>query len=322
MVAGVAAAGLLSLGVGGGVASASQLATSARSAVSTFPTKGGILFGGTDGLAKQTAALGRNLAIIRVYYKIGDTFPSFVDSQHMAQGSTVLVSLDSSGQDYTSIAAGQYDTQISAFLAAVNTAAVQNSLSAIFISFEHEPDGPQHASLGTAAQFVAAWQHVHQLAADASLNWNQNAGGRLLWTLILTAHSYAIGTNAGGYWPGTGQADLVAADGYNRFGCGTNPQKTPTTLFTPLLKFATANGALPSIIAEYGSNAADPTAQAAFIAAMQTYLVNHHKKIKAADYWDDTTTTCDFRVDANPGSLAALNTLGASPVMQGTAHNG
>jgi hypothetical protein len=32
--------------------------------------------------------------------------------------------------------------------------------------------------------------------------------------LILTHHTYAVGTNAGGYWPGPGEADIVAADAY------------------------------------------------------------------------------------------------------------
>lgn len=313
IVAGVALAGLLGL-AGAGTASASPAVGK------TFPTKGGILFGGTDGLAKQSTALGRNLAIVRVYYHVGGTFPVYIDMQHMKEGSTLLVSLDSNGQSYASIAAGQYDTQISTFLAAMNQAAITYSLSAIFVSFEHEPDGPAHASLGTPAQFVQAWDHVHQLAASAKLDWNQHAGGRLLWVLILIHHTYAVGTNAGGYWPGHGKADIVAADGYNSVGCGKNPVQTPDELFNPLLSFAAAHGGLPSFIAEWGSSAVRPAAQAQFIAQMQTFLTAHHKKIRAADYWDDSTRTCNYKVDGRPGSLAGLKILGASAVMQGTAH--
>jgi hypothetical protein len=289
--------------------------------VNSFPAKGGMLFGGTDGLAKQTA-LGRSLAIVRVYYNIGGTFPSYIDMQHMKAGSTLMVSLDSNGLDYASIAAEQYDATISAFLAAVNQAAITYNLSSIYISFQHEPDSPQHASLGTAAQFVQAWDHVHQLAASADLDWNQNDGGRLLWVLILTHQTYAEGTNARGYWPGPGEADIAGVDGYNSFGCGTSPQQTPATLFSPVLSFANANGGLPVFIAEWASNAAQPTAQAQYIAQMQTYLTTNKTKIRAAMYWDYGGTNCNYAVDGNPGSLAALNTLGASPVMRGTAHLG
>jgi hypothetical protein len=286
----------------------------------SFPTKGGILFGGTDALAKLAPTdLGRNLAIVRVYYKIGNTFPSYVDAEHMKEGSTLLVSLDSNGQSYASIAAGTYDASITAFLTAVNAAAVQYDLSSIFITFEHEPDTSQHASLGTAAQFVAAWDHVHQLAVSNNLDWNQNAGGRLLWALILTNHTYAVGTDAGGYWPGPGEADIAAVDGYNSYGCGNATLQTPAALFTPVLSFAAANGGLPVIIAEWASNAAQASAQATFITQMQAFLAAHHKKIKAADYWDGAGTTCSYIVDNNSGSLAALKTLGAAAVMQGTA---
>jgi hypothetical protein len=323
----VAAAALAMTGASAATAAASTnsaapLTQNARSAITTFPTKGGILFGGTDGLAKQTTALGRNLGIIRVYYKIGGTFPVYVDAQHMSEGSTLLVSLDSNGQSYASIAAGTYDTQITSFLEAVNQAAITYNLSSIFISFQHEPDSSQHAVYGTPAEFVQAWDHVHQLAVSNNLDWNQNAGGRLLWALILTHHTYAVGTNAGGYWPGPGESDIAAVDGYNSFGCGTNPVQTPAALFSPVLSFAKANGGLPVIIAEWASLASDPTGQAQFITEMQTYLTTNHTKIKAAMYWDDGGANCSYVVDNNPGSLAALKTLGAASVMQGTAHMG
>jgi hypothetical protein len=290
--------------------------------LNSFPTKGGTLFGGTDGLAKQTTALGRSLAIVRVYYNIGGTFPSFIDNQHMKAGATLLVSLDSQGDSYATIASGQDDSAITTFLEAVNQAAITNNLSSIYISFQHEPDGPAHASLGTAAQFVQAWDHVHQLAVSNGLDWNQNDGGRLLWVLILIHHTYAVGTNANGYWPGLGEVDIAGVDGYNSFGCGTDPANTPAQLFSPVLTFAKANGGLPVFIAEWASYAGDPTGQAQYTGQMQSYLTSNKTNIKAAMYWDDGGANCSYVVDSNPGSLAALNTLGASSVMQGTAKLG
>jgi hypothetical protein len=295
-------------------------------AVRTFPTKGGILFGGNDGLADLTTQLGRNMAIDRTYYKLGGgTFPSFTDNAHMAAGSTLLVSLDANGHSYKSIIAGTYDTQISTFLTAVNAAAVKYDFSAIFITFQHEPDDPTATveKLGTPAQFIEAWDHVHQLAASADLDWNQNAGGRLVWTLILVHNSYAMGTNAKGYWPGSSVVDAVAADGYNAYGCKAGqPNQKPAEIFGPLLSFAKANGGLPVIIAEWASNAALASNQAKYIKEMQTYLTDNHKKIKAAMYWDDSGPLCSFKIDTNPASIAAMKVLGASADMQGTAHMG
>jgi hypothetical protein len=55
---------------------------------------------------------------------------------------------------------------------------------------------------------------------------------------------------------------------------------------------------------------------------MQSYLAANHTKIKAASYWDDGGSSCGYQVDSNPASIAALATLGAASVMQGTAHIG
>ena len=354
LVAGAAIAGLLSLAAGCGAASASHLVINARPAAAheaiqpaageaslgslrsanrlhkrrrvhvgnSFPTTGGTLFGGNDGLARQTTAFGRNLAIVRVYYQIGGTFPSYIDTQHMKEGATLLVSLDSPGQSYASIAAGQYDATILAFLRAVNRAAFQYGLRSIYVSFQHEPDSPQHAGFGSPAQFVRAWDHVHQLAESASLDWNQ--GGRLRWVLILIHGTYA--GEAGAYWPGSGEADIVAADGYNSYRCGHDWQQqmpTPAELFNPLLSFAAAHG-LPAFISEWGSDTSTSNAQPQFIQQMQAYLASN-RNIAAAMYWDDGGTgrgSCNYRVDGHPASLAAMATLGHSAMMQGSASVG
>ena len=291
-------------------------------AVSTFPTKGGILWGGNDGIAGLATQLGRPLAIVRTYYKLnGNAFPTFNDNKHMAAGSTLLVSLDTNGITYAAITAGTYDTQISAFMSAMNADAIKYNLSAIFFTFEHEPDNKLVANLGTPAQFIAAWDHVHQLAASANLDWNQHLGGRLMWTLILVHNSYAMGTNAKGYWPGPGEVDIVAADGYNAYPCKAGQtNQTPAQIFGATLTFAANNGGLPVFLAEWASDASSPTNQATYIGEMQSYLTNHHRKIKAAMYWDDVGALCSFKIDSNPGSIAAMKTLGASADMQGTAH--
>jgi hypothetical protein len=278
---------------------------------------GSVLFGGNEGLSQQTSALGRRLAIVRVYYHIGETFPTFTDGQHMADGSTLLVSLDSDGPSYSSIAAGRSDTTIRAFLRAVNRAAFQYHLNSVYVSFEHEPGSPQHIGLGSPAEFVRAWDHVHQLAAAAHVDWND--GGRLHWVLILMHSTYAAG-QADSYWPGAGEVDIVAADGYNSFGCGHEWQKqvpTPAELFNPLLAFARARGDLPAFIAEWGSDNATPGAQPQFIREMQAY-VSANNAIAATMYWDDGGSSCNYRVDGRPASLAALATMGHLPLMQGS----
>jgi len=354
VVAGAAVAGLLSLAAGCG-ASGPHLVLNARPAAaheaiqpaagegslgglrlvsrSHTPRKSGthqsvlasgsVLFGGTDSLVGEQGALGRRLAMVRVYYHIGGTFPQASDRRNMTQGSTELISLDSAGTSYASIAAGSKDGSILAFLRSVNQAALQYHLGAIYISFEHEPESPEHVSLGSPAEFVRAWDHVHQLAVAAHLDWNQ--GGRLHWVLILIHTAYQNG-GAGAYWPGSGEADIVAADGYNSYACrvaqyggrlssAANAAVTPALLFSPLIAFARAHGGLPVFISEWGSDLAPAGAQPTFIHEMQAFVA-HNREIGAALYWD-SNHNCSFIVNGNPMSVAALAAMGRSPALQG-----
>ena len=286
-------------------------------------TSGGALFGGNAPLAVEGSNLGRRLAIVRVYYHIGQAFPGPGIRQLMAGGSTLLVSLDSSRASYAQIAAGDQDAQISAFLRAVDQAAIQYHLGAIYISFEHEPDGPKHAGLGSPAQFLSAWDRVHALAESAGLNWND--GGRLHWVLILIHNTYKNG-RAHPYWPGSGEVDIVAADGYNSYACrvaqyggrlssAANAAVTPALLFSPLIAFARAHGGLPVFISEWGSDLAPAGAQPTFIHEMQAFVA-HNREIGAALYWD-SNHNCSFIVNGNPMSVAALAAMGRSPALQG-----
>jgi hypothetical protein len=275
---------------------------------------GSAMFGGNAALIKDEPALGRRLAIVRAYYRIGDVFPRDAYAPHLVAGGTLLVSLDSGGASYAAIAAGAKDGAIVAFLRAVNRAAYRYHVAAVYVSFEHEPDSPQHHGLGSPAGFVRAWDHVHHLAAAAHLNWA--TGGRLHWALILI-HS-SIGRSWGNrFWPGAAEVDVLAVDGYNSYPCRgsnqTQPQ-TPAGLFGPALSFAASHGRLPVFISEWGSTTAAP--QARFIQQMGGYVAGH-RQIKAALYWDDGGSSCSYRVDGHPAALSALRAIGHSPAMQG-----
>jgi hypothetical protein len=285
---------------------------------------GGALFGGDYPLLPYEADLGRTLAIVRLYYFIGDAFPgAYKFGQLMAGGRTLLVSLDSNGASYASIAAGNEDAEITAFLESVNKAAVLHHLGAIYICFEHEPDNDAHRPLGSPAQFVQAWDHVHQLAESARLDWND--GGRLHWVFILIHTSYE-NWRASSFWPGAGEVDIVAADGYNSYGCRTASQAeaatargtapvTPASLFNPLVSFASAHGDLPVFLSEWGSDSIPSDAQSEFISQMQTYVTDQ-PEIAAALYWN-TGGHCSYKINDHPASIAAMATMGQSAALQG-----
>jgi hypothetical protein len=305
----------------------------ARTGTARSGVAGGALFGGTANLAQVQPQLGRKLAIARVYYKLGEPFPQAGDQQLMAAGTTLLVSLDTpqGGPSYASIAAGNYDATISAFLKAVDHAAVQYKLGAIYVDFEHEANDPvHHAGLGGPAEFVAAWDHIHQLAASEGLNWYQ--GGRLHWVLILTHVAYYNG-QAQQFWPGSSEVDVIAVDGYNSGECRQATARNPTpketvpespgVLFDSALDFASHVGGLPVFISEWGSTSyALPKVQPGFINDMQAYVAAH-PQIAGAMYWDDTKGgMCGYEVNNHPRSVAAMAAMGRSAAMQGTVDLG
>jgi beta-mannanase len=234
----------------------------------------------------------------------------------MAGGRTLLVSLDSKDTSYASIAAGSQDTAIMNFLKAVNQAAIKYNLGSIYVTFEHEPDNESHRSLGPPAQFVQAWDHVHQLAVSAHLDWND--GGRLHWVLILIHDTYSS-WRMGEFWPGNSEVDLVAADGYNSFGCGSGGQKqpqTPTDTFGPILSFAASHGNLPVFLGEWGSDDIPSGEQATYINQMQSYVASN-SEIAGAMYWDTHVGNCNYKVDGNSASISALAAMGQSTALQG-----
>src|SRR5215831_12008346 len=262
-----------------------------------------VMFGGDVPLTKEEPQLGRTLAIVRVYDLIGQRFPNRREATFMSHDSTIL-----------------------AFLESVEQAAVKYRLRAIYVTFEHEANNTsKHAALGSPAEFIRAWDHVHQLATGAHLDWNQ--GGRLHWVLILTHYGYINGS-AASYWPGAGEVDIIAADGYNTGGCrhpgrgGQDPPVTPSSLFSDVVSFAVAHGRMPIFIAEWGSVAyPSPGVRVGFIRQMQAF-VDANPLIAAALYWDSEVPHCNYEINNSSSSLAALASMGRAPQMQGKVTGG
>jgi len=289
----------------------------------------GVMFGGSVPLVAQESALGRTLAIVRVYDLLGQPFENRAMDSFMSHGSTILASLDTypGMPTFSDIAAGHHDATITSYLESMNQSAIRYRLPAIYFTFEHEANTPaHHTGLGTPAQFIQAWDHIHQIAENHHLLWSQ--GGRIHFVLILTHFFYNNG-KAIEYWPGTSQVDIISADGYNTGGCrvarkqnrpftfGVTPPESPASLFTGVVQFAAAHGGLPVFIAEWGSVAyRDNSVRVNWIQQMQSFVAAH-PSIHAALYWDSQVPPCNYILDNSPTSLAALGSMAHSSLMQG-----
>lgn len=327
-----------SAGSGGSTPDASQSPTRTASPVhpAAQTTRRRVLFGATTNLLPKQPAIG-HLGIVRTYYRLGEQFGGRTSDSIMHQGSTMIISLDlpRRGVGYASIVAGRHNRAIRRFLTQVERSAVHYHIPAVYVSFEHEANSPSHSRLGTPAQFVAAWRHIHKLAARARLNWN--TGGRLHWVLILDRMTYFTRAErprwsfpmgfAANYYAGRSYVDALAADGYNAGSCGKpepsgflqpgDSMVTPRAMFNPLLTFAKKHGHSPVIISEWASvRYRNPAVRPRFIHLMQEYTVDH-PAIKAVSYWDSWgpgargyggphSAACNFTVNKDPRSLAAL----------------
>jgi hypothetical protein len=74
---------------------------------------------------------------------------------------------------------------------------------------------------------------------------------------------------------------------------------------------------MPVFIAEWGSVAYDsPSVRVTFIRQMQAF-VDANPAIAATLYWDSKVPQCNYEINNDSSSLAALASMGHAPDMQG-----
>jgi Glycosyl hydrolase family 26 len=178
-----------------------------------------------------------------------------------------------------SITNGRYDNYIRNFAEA---AAAWGR--PFFLRFDWEMNGnwfPWDAKVGgqTAAEFVAAWRHVHQIftqegATNASWVWCPNIDPYHLWTSLRRL------------WPGKNYVDWTCLDGYN-WGTDRGVWKTFNQLYSTTYQNVTENIAptKPMIIGEVASNSAGGS-QSAWITQMFRELPVHYPKVHGLVWWD------------------------------------
>jgi mannan endo-1,4-beta-mannosidase len=155
-----------------------------------------------------------------------------------------LVQIDPTGISLTAIAAGQYDSYLRSYAAAVRAFGGR-----VIISFGHEMNGNwyswayRHTS---PAAFVAAWRHI------VTVFRQQNAGNvTWLWTVNVMDPERGIPSPAR-WWPGSRYVSWVGIDGYY-----LKRSWTFASLFGPTIKAVRGLTLDPILISE---TSATPTA--------------------------------------------------------------
>ncbi len=209
-------AGLAGQAAGGGSTSAAQpSASSAPTALSAaaLTNPDGKFFGieaqgAPDSLGPAddvAAALGHNPNLLGQYLAWGTPFDANAGTNAKNYGALYYMAWEPFSQSVASIAGGASDGYITTFAKAVHAFG-----SPVAISFGHEMNGnwyPWGTTGTTPAEFVAAWQHIHDLFAAAGATnviwiWNPN--------IVNPMPDVQLST----YWPGNAYVDWVGLTGY------------------------------------------------------------------------------------------------------------
>ena len=301
------------------VLSACALAAPASaSATSSTPIALGVnVSGGPGQLApmQSFASLsGANPSIVMWFQQWSE--PLFYSTQlpnTQAMGAIPMItwdpSLNGTGIPLAQIADGAYDSYITQ-----SADASRAWKRPIYIRFAHEMNigasgfGPGQNG-NTAADFIAAWRHVvtifrQQGATNAEWVWSPNVdcGGRCPFTSL---------------YPGDAWVDWVALDGYNYSSVDNVPWESFDQIFRPSYAEMTALTSKPMMIAETAS-AEQGGNKAQWITQTFADIAQSYPQIHAV-VWFDRVKETDWTVNSSAGSLAAWQSLVASPDYAGTA---
>jgi beta-mannanase len=267
--------------------------------------------------------VGRKLAATRDFLSWDSPFPTSYENGLKADGTTVLLSVATSriagGQiKWASIAAATITSQV--YLDMKSWAdRIRDFGAPIYVTLQHEPEASTKTSLGTSADYIAAWRKwVSVLRAEGATN------AKTMW--ITTAFAHKLGTadrrQAAKWYPGDDVVDAMAVDAYNWYTCRAtvkNPWNSLQQLLSGFMTFAAKHPNPEMWLAEYAS-VEDP-AQAGRKAQ---WLRDARASLQTAPYarfrgvlYFDLNKACDWRIETVPGTLTEFTTMGKDPYFQG-----
>lgn len=245
---------------------------------------------------RWTQLTGKQANVLALFESFDDGFAASQVRSAYQQGALTLVRWEPYKAPLADIAAGKYDSYITTFAQAVR----QLNLP-IGLTFAHEMNGnwyPWGTKTTKAADYVAAWRHVHDLfqAADAkNVIW--------VWTpnVINPVPSIALAP----LYPGDAYVDWVGLDGYYTH----RGQHTYSGLFGPTISKVHAFTQKPFIIVE---TAAEPGSQRpAWIKDLVTGVENDRQMLGFV--WFDMTGSANWKIDDDSAATAEFRKITGDP---------
>jgi hypothetical protein len=250
-----------------------------------------------DSITRVEAQIGRPFAVDHQYYTWDAPIPTTYETWTASQGRIPFINWRFPSP-WSSVADGSWDAWIASRADAFSAFGVS-----VYLTMHHEPENDT-ASYGTPAEYVAAYRRVVDIFRTRGVT---NVG--FTWTMMAWSFNPRSGVDLDAWYPGNGDVDFIAADGYNwapgRAGSGWT---SFDTVFDDANAFAMRH-TKPWIVAEYGVQE-DPTTaghKARWLRDMSS-VARSWPALKVVLYFDSTKV---FRwdTDSSPSSLAAYRQL-------------
>jgi hypothetical protein len=307
---------LLVLSLFGGIALTARVDSAARlTAASTagaslgvwaIPSDSSTLSAQQDAVRDLETRIGGKLAIGHNWVRWGQGLGE-LPAWHSAQGRTPLISFGL-GANTREVAAGRHDAYLQGLARSIR------SLGApVLLRYGPGMDSEQRRAFTVSGRsYVAAWRHVRGLFAAEGVD------GSWVWSPNADAFAGARG-GVQQYWPGNGQVDWIAANGFNNETCGGGAAwKDFGGIFRPFYDWASARKK-PLMIAEVGTveDPADAGRKAGWFGDAVGTLAGSMPRVRAVVY-DHGQTACDWRLDSSAQSMDGFVKLARDPFFGGT----
>jgi hypothetical protein len=275
-----------------------------------------------DAVHSFETKVGRNLAAIRDFLSWDSPFPTSYENALKADGTTILLSVATKragvGIKWATIAAAAPGSALYNDMKSWADR-IRDFGAPIYVTMQHEPEAATNNTLGTQADYIAAWRTwVSVLRAEGATN------AKTMWITTAFAHKLGPGDRrqASKWFPGDDVVDAMAVDAYNWFTCRKtvkNPWNSLQTLLSGFMTFSASHPNEEMWLAEYAS-VEDP----ALAGRKATWLNDARALLQTPSYarfrgvlYFDLNKACDWRVETPPATLATFAAMGADPYFAG-----
>lgn len=183
--------------------------------------------------------IGKSPNLVAIFESFDDAFAAAQVRQVHESGALAVIRWEPYNVPLRDIAVGKHDAYVRKFATSIRTLNLP-----IALTFAHEMNGHWYTwgtKNNTASEFVAAWQHLHQIFAEQDAR-------NVIWTWTPNVNNYLRQVPLRPLYPGDAYVDWVGMDGYYAI----HGPKTYQKLFGPTIAEIRRFTAKPMIIVETG----------------------------------------------------------------------